>query len=168
MKIFTGLDRANELNFPSYRLFVEFLASRLNRRIDWKAVDAAHPIRAIVDYGRWLAECECGESYYVEPTDPLGYCVTCGNRVVEGMNGKVRPVIFPANRLTIEAALLERELVGDAGTIQRLGTQAVLFPKIVHPKELPRHWDGQTVDQLRAEHRKVKEIMNSMKEQRGS
>lgn len=163
-KIFTGLDRAQELGFISYRLLMEKLASVLNHKPDWNAVDSTRPLTAFVSHGRWGVTCECGESFYAEPTDPLAYCPTCGNILIDG---KVRPVAFPANRLVIEQALLERKMAGDPGTIRKLGTQVHMFGKLAYPEVLPRHWDGQTVEELRAEHRKVREIMDEMKKQRG-
>lgn len=159
-KIFTGSDRAHEMNFSTYRLFMEFLAKAMNHTPDWSNVDKKHSLNAFVDYGRWLAECECGNAYYVEPDDPLGYCPNCGNMIT---GGAARPIVFPANRASIEEALLERKLIGDPIVIRNLGTQVALYPKHVHPEVLPRHWEAQTPDELRAEHSKVRDIMQEMK-----
>jgi hypothetical protein len=161
-KIYSGIDRARELGM-TYREFVEFLCKNARHKPNWGQVDTNSPIKAIVAGGRWLAECECGGTYYVEPTDPLAFCDTCGNLL---QSGKMRPVVFPPNRVAIEATLLERKMVGDPGTIAKLGTQAALFGKLVFPAVMPRNWDGETPEELRAQHAKVKQIMTEMKQLR--
>lgn len=167
-KIFTGLDRAQELGFMTYRLFIEALCNRALRaqpfKPNWALVDASKPVQARVDYGRWLADCECGNAVYVEPTDPLFFCDACGN---ESAAGKVRPVVFPANRLMIEAALLERPVRGEPGTRKRLGTQALLNPRLVRHEDAPRNWTpGQSADELRAERQGVLSVMAEMAKQK--
>lgn len=159
-KIFSGFDRAQELGFISYRDFIEHLAGAFRHKPDWTAVDQNKPLNAIVRDGRWLVECDCGEFYYVHWADPLGFCPTCGNVTSDG---RVRPIIFPTDRAAIEAALLERQMEGDPGTIRKLGSQAPLFSRLAHPKFMPRHWDGETADELRAQHKKVKEITAELK-----
>lgn len=160
-KIFTGKDRATELGYLSYQEFIAQRGKTFNHIPNWGDVETKEPITAEVDGGRWLAQCECGEYYYVEPDFPFGYCIECGNASIKG--GKVRTVIFPANRLLIEEALTERKLAGDPGTIRRLGSQAYLHARLVHPEVMPRHWKGQSVDELKAEHKKVKSIISEMK-----
>lgn len=166
-RIYNGADRAHELGFKTYRDFMTALSKRIN--LEWGGEvdeDPKHALKAFIVDGRWAAECECGESYYVDPSDPIGYCYgKCGNAVLDG---KARKIIFPPEdeRAMIETVLLERELEGVPTAISRLGTQAALARNIIHPKVLPRNWDGQTVDELRREHEKVAEIVRELKEQK--
>lgn len=163
-KIYSGLDRAMELGHVCYRLFIERMASVQGFQPDWSNVDASQPVHAIVAYGRWIAECECGGAEFVEPGDPLFYCASCGNTPAEG---RVRPVIFPDNRLAIEAALLERKVIANPGVAERFGTQGQRpGNRLIHYADAPRHWDGQTVDELRAEQKGIREVMAEMKKQR--
>lgn len=147
-KIFTGDDRARELGFKSYREFVTKFAARMNYTIEEGIADDM-PLNAFVTGGRWVAQCECGDCYYVSPTDPLGFCYGgCGNAV---QGGKLRPIVFPDNRAEIEAALLERELNCVQTAFDRLGTQHALHPNLFQPVGAPRNWDGETVEELRTE-----------------
>jgi len=163
MKIYSGKDRAKELGFKTYRDMVVEFGKRIN--LPWNGeMDKTSPLKAFVVTGRWAATCECGESYYVEPSDPIGYCYgQCGNAV---LGGKAREIIFPGNREEIEAALLERELDGVPTAISRLGTQSALATNLIKPKDAPRNWSGETVKEMRKEHKKIKEIVAEMKKQK--
>ena len=148
-KIYTGIDRAKELGFDNYKLFIESLT---RQKVNWN-VDGK-PLIAFVDHGRWLVECECGDVFYAEPDEPA-FCPTCGN--VEN-NGLARPIQFPINKDDIEKELLKREISGKPSTIERLGTQAALFPKLVMHVYAPRNWRGESVDELKAQHKTAKEL----------
>ena len=50
------------------------------------------PIRAEVDWGRWIANCECNGAEYVSKEEKIFYCFSCGNFKY---GGKGRMVIFP-------------------------------------------------------------------------
>jgi len=50
------------------------------------------PVRARIDHGRWIADCECKGAEYVDPDEPIFFCLSCLN-VNHG--GKLRPVVFP-------------------------------------------------------------------------
>lgn len=151
-KIFSGDDRAKELGFRSYRDWVIVAAKRQGFTFNSELCDQS--ITAYVNHGRWAADCECGDTYYVSPSDPVGFCYGgCGNAE---QDGKSRPVIFPANREEVEAALLEREYTGTVTGFNRLGTQAVLHPNLYAPKVLPRNWSGEKVEHIRKHHENVK------------
>ena len=70
-------------------------------------IDAAQgaAVRARIWQGQWIADCECGGAEFVEPSEPIFYCFSCGNRV---NHNYVRPVEFPVEREAIEAAVLAR------------------------------------------------------------
>lgn len=112
-------------------------------RIRW---DGRHvggaPAIAFVDFGRWLARCECGQHNYVDPDEPIMFCSRCGN----GNTGLARPVIFPAERRMIEEVLLKRPVIENPAA--RNVVEAALLAK---PKYsfLTRNWyPGQSVESL--------------------
>jgi hypothetical protein len=47
---------------------------------------------ARIDHGRWIADCECNGAEYVDPDEPIFYCLSCLN--IE-YGGALRPVRFP-------------------------------------------------------------------------
>lgn len=102
-KIFTGKDKAKELGFKNYREMTLGLAAR--RGLSPSDKTGGRPVLARVDFGRWIADCECGSANYVEPSEPVYYCATCGNAIYGGV---WREVIFPDDRAEIEAELLKR------------------------------------------------------------
>jgi hypothetical protein len=55
------------------------------------------PVRARVDFGRWIILCPCGAGVAVHPDWTEAYCLGCG-AIFDG-------VVFPAERREIEAAL---------------------------------------------------------------
>lgn len=162
MKIFTGDDRARELGFKSYREYVEAFAKRINMPFDPNVSKDVLPLKAVVRDGRWLAECECGEFYYVSPRDPIGFCHgKCGNVFVDG---KTRLIIFPDNREEVEQALLERELNGPQTAFDRLGTQSAGMMHKFEPVGAPRNWGGESIEEMRIEHEEIKKIKNEMRQ----
>lgn len=105
-------------------------------------------MQAFVDFGRWMARCDCGQHNYVDPDEPVFFCARCGN----GNSGLARPVIFPIDHEMIEAILLERAVVRNPNAKNAI--EAARLAKPVLPF-LPRSWyPGQTAADLRA--------MNSM------
>lgn len=163
MKIYSGKDRAQELGYRTYSDMVFKLSMRVN--LPWNSeANNTSPLKAFVSAGRWLATCECGASYYVEPSDPIGYCYgSCGNAI---LGGSAREIIFPANREEIEAVLMEREIDGAKTIIEKFGTQAALMTNLIKPKDAPRDWSGETVVEMRKEHKKIKENVEEMKKQK--
>ena len=89
------------------------------------------PVQAILDFGRWIAVCECGGAEAVDPKDPVFFCVSCGNNKTRS---KLRRVEFPADYKSIEAEIMARPLkkrgTGDAIEQQRLSI----------PRGEPRNW----------------------------
>lgn len=100
------------------------------------------PIMAYVDFGRWLARCECGQCNYVDPDEPVMYCARCGN----GNSGLARLVIFPAERTRIAELLLKRPVIENPAA-----KNAVHYALLARPKNpvLTRSWyPGQSVESL--------------------
>jgi len=142
-KIFTGKDKAKELGYLSYRDYVTALG--LKYRHPWNGKSTTKlSVTARVDFGRWIADCQCGAAQYVEPEQPF-YCAECGMPYSEGMGIKV---IFPKIKEDIEEELLQRE------TIATKNTPATIQPP---PKEagLARSWNpGETVTELKEQRKR--------------
>lgn len=95
------------------------LKNGLNRRVwmqrqalamgfDYRGVLAeGASVKAEVNHGRWIARCECGGAEDVDPADPVFYCLSCGNALV---NGELLFVEFPKDLGFVEAELLKREM----------------------------------------------------------
>lgn len=165
-KIFSGNDRAKELNLKNYRDLIYFLCAKSCERWNGKIDENATPAYAFIDWGRWAWSCECGNQMYAEPRDPIGFCDQCGNVFT---NGSARPVIFPDNVQDIEAALMEREVEGLPQLQEKFGkklgaSQLNLMPQF-KPVTLSRDWrPGETVELLREQHGKAKLEKDKMKE----
>ena len=125
----TALDYAKREKAKDTRDRIRKLAARHGLRLDEHT--AGKPVQAIIDYGRWIALCECGGAEAVDPKDQVFFCVSCGN---DRTSGKLRKVNFPADYKTIEAEVMARPLkkrgAGDAIEQQRL----------CKPKGKPRNW----------------------------
>ena len=134
-KIATAKDVTEKQNCKSHAELIKRMSAKMFSRgvikkaySGKKAEDAA--VYARIDFGRWLADCECGGAEYVDPEDdtPLFFCFSCGN---EDHKGHARPVIFPDSdeREQIESALLQRSVGRRHGFID--------MPAKGH---LPRSW----------------------------
>ena len=159
-KIFTANDRAKELRLKNHRDLIAYLCKRSGEK--WNGIieaDPAFALPAFVDFGRWLVKCECGNVMYAEPSDPIAFCNDCGNVGIP--HGNARQVIFPDNRIEIEAALMERELGGGELLKEKMlgkkgASQTMLMPQFA-PVVVSRSWNpGETADDLRAEHEQIK------------
>jgi hypothetical protein len=65
------------------------------------------PLKAAINWGRWIVRCECGGAEYVSPRDPRVYCVSCRNRGT----GKWRRVEFPPDPAAVERETLRLPLM---------------------------------------------------------
>jgi len=100
------------------------------------------PVMAFVDFGRWLARCECGQHNYVNEDEPVMFCARCGN----GNSGLARSVIFPADRKMIEDALLKRPVIENPSAKNVVEAALLAKPKYT---VLTRNWyPGQSVESL--------------------
>lgn len=102
MNIITAKTIALKDRCGSVREWIQKAASR--RRMKLSFALAEKPVIARIDHGRWLADCECNGAEYVDPNEPIFFCLSCGNTEYQG---RMRPVIFPApeTRAKIEANL---------------------------------------------------------------
>ncbi len=110
-KVITAKDLADREGYLSVRERIDKLATRFNRKLVLDRV-AGNPVYARIDFGRWIADCECGGAEYVDPDEPLFFCLSCGNL---STSGRAREVIFPDNRPEIEKAVMNRKVKPGAG-----------------------------------------------------
>lgn len=145
-KIINGKDLAHRDGAASQREWIIQRCRKLERLLETPFTDfiKGHAVEAEINHGRWIAICpDCGGAEYVSPDEQVFYCFSCGNAANAG-NG--RPVKFPANRLAIEAAVLERPVIERRGTnkIERALLATPVLPM------LSRSWKpGETVSDLR-------------------
>jgi hypothetical protein len=90
MTVIGGTQKALNEGFLSY----EDRLRKLNMfGIVWRGEFCEEPtVTARVDFGRLIADCECGGAEYVTPKYPWFFCFSCGNAMT---GGRARPVIFP-------------------------------------------------------------------------
>jgi hypothetical protein len=66
---------------------------------------ADKPVKAFVNHGRWLVQCECASAALTSQTDKRFFCIECGNVIVAGA---WRPVQWPEDAEQIEWLLTQR------------------------------------------------------------
>lgn len=149
-KIFTSNDRALEehkndpLRIP-YKTHRERLQFDFNQIASpafrgkipvWNGEEGTdHPVKALVNGGRWVARCECGGQENVEPDDPIFFCHECGNKI---SGGKSRPVDFPppGRRKQIEENLMNIPVNYEA-------MEKMLTPSQKSAAFTRRDWEGE-------------------------
>lgn len=154
-KILTASDFAKVAGFKDAR---EMMRARTAAIYDTPPVEGeAPPVVARVDFGRWLADCECGGAELIDPADPFFYCYSCGNFAHGGI---IRPVIVPDGgvRDRIEALLLQRPVKTQRGR-NALERAAMAVPAIVVEGKGPlsRSWNpDETTDDLKEQNKVIK------------
>lgn len=140
-RILNGTDRAQDNGYPDLKSMLVALAAQRGIRMSGKVSN--DPVYARIDYGRWLADCECGGAGYVDPANTnIFFCLVCGNHK---HHGDFRPVIFPPDREAIELEVLKRP-VEEQGLLPH--TDAALNSRPMIPG-LVRNWNPtETVDDL--------------------
>jgi hypothetical protein len=122
-------------------------AKKISKGWDGKTVEG-EPVLAFVNNGRWGARCKvCSNPMYVSVLTPVFYCAECGN----GGSSAAWPVQFPAERESIEAELLKRELVVDESRLVRNEVELSFVATPMTPG-LARNWrPGVSVEDLERE-----------------
>lgn len=144
-KIFTGLDRAKELGFSTYRDYLTALGVKYNHR--WNGISNNTQVTARIDFGRWIADCKCGAAQYVEPDQPF-YCAECGMTWNDNLGCEV---IFPPidKIIEVEAELMERPVLKRGKKDQK-----TIQPPPAEPG-LSRSWTpDETVEELKEQRKK--------------
>jgi len=114
------------------------------------------PVLARIWQGQWIADCdECNNAMFVDPDEPIFYCVGCTNR---RNSHKPRPVTFPEQREEIERLILARPVDDVAGLtdLERAGlAKATIFIEVDgQQKPLVRSWmPGETVQDLKKQNK---------------
>lgn len=117
-------------------------------------------VYARIELGQWCANCECGGVEFVDPNDPIFFCLSCGNRVDAG---NLRPVLFPdpGMQAEIERLVLERpvdDLRGLDDADRAAFAKAVIYIETEDGSHLPltRSWDPhESVEDLMRENAPV-------------
>lgn len=128
-KAITALDYAKREKCGSTRERILKLAARYNLKLEDKICGKS--VKARLDFGRWIADCECGGAEAVDPKDAVFFCISCGNGKDKG---KLRKVIFPADYKAIEKEVMARPLK------QRGKGDAIEQQTLARPKGEPRNW----------------------------
>lgn len=97
---------------PPRKNMLPKLAAAVGARVPPLSVVAeVDPIPAIVDYGRWVAVCPCGNAEMVWLEGPYQiWCARCGNADLAGQH---RPVALPDRAHEIGLALSRRRYAQD-------------------------------------------------------
>lgn len=69
-------------------------------------------VKARIDKGRWIADCDCGGAEAVSRKEPVFYCFSCGNAKHEG---QMLTVIFPKNADKVEQEVLKQSFTPGNG-----------------------------------------------------
>lgn len=128
--------------------------------IDIKNLDnpIGAPVRARVEQGAWIADCECGGAEFVSPSEPIFFCWGCANRANKT---SVRPVEFPKDTDAIERLLLERPVNDIRGLtdLERVGMALPLAFAEIDGKKLglSRNWNpDETIADLKKQNNWIK------------
>ena len=112
MKIISAKDYMFREHVKTMKERINKICGEMKRRgiLDTPFIDCdpiGSPVYAEVNFGQWVARCECGGAETVDPDEPIFYCFSCGNF---DNHGKPRKVIFPSKKemKDIETVLLER------------------------------------------------------------
>jgi hypothetical protein len=150
-RIVTATDVARRDGFQTAREWMRAISMELKQKGGCPAVFSGNMgqgrVYAYISNSRWMAVCDepgCAGCEYVDPADPIFYCLTCGN----SGSGNGKQVIFPQNYKDIEAALLERVMVPAGGT--DVVTQ--VFNARPLESELRRDWMPEELSEIHWKH----------------
>jgi hypothetical protein len=125
-------------------------------------------VLAEIEFGQWIARCECGGAEMVDPDEPIFFCFGCGNRTNRRY---LRPVHFPeaAERAEIERLVLERPVDDARGLddLDRAYQSKTLLYVDAGTAILPlsRSWKpGESLDELKRQNQPVYAWRKSMGE----
>ncbi len=121
---------------------------------------ASHPVRARIELGQVVADCECGGCEFVDPGEPIFFCCECFNRL---HNGALRPVQFPDPETWAEITRLVLlrpvdDIRGVDDCDRAAASRAVIYLEQADGRHLPltRSWNpNETVEDLIRENEAV-------------
>lgn len=131
------------------------IEARRGIKIVMKNEAADSPVYARIYRGHWIADCDvCGGAMFVDPSDPVFFCLECFNR---RENGRVRPVIFPDDRQEIERAILERPVNDYAGVTDSERAGRAFYA--AGGQTFTRDWiPGETAEDIRRQNEAIKRM----------
>ncbi len=148
-RLISARDLAERYGKATTTELILWLAERSRQRGRFRVMwDGVHvggpPVIAYVDFGRWAAQCECGQGSYVDPESPFLFCPRCGN----GNTGLARLVIFPPDekRRMLEQLLMERPVIENQEAADRI--EAARLAKPVYPYLLRSWHPSQSLEDL--------------------
>jgi len=159
MKLINGQSVAQENNCNTYREYIAKLHTINKKRPSWNGViDSKKIVYARVDFGRWLADCpDCNGAEYVDHDDPFFFCLSCGNKAI---NGNAYTVIFPSNLDEIEDELLQRpvlDTIGNTDSEKALNAKSLLIG-------LSRSWvPGETIEDMKKQKKVLMDLVKKDK-----
>lgn len=137
-KMITARSVVGRLGYATHLAWIQTMSHQQRHRLDTPFTGrvSGQPVLARIDFGRWIADCECGGAEYVDLDERVFYCFSCGNRA---HGGNARPVTFPPEEdiVEIEKLLMDRPIEEGKGgnDIEK----ALLGQPLVG--ELSRSWD---------------------------
>lgn len=105
MKVITAKHIAQKAGCRTVAEWIRKAAARQGVRVNVSTETVTgEAVHARIDHGRWIADCQCKGAEYVDPDEPLFFCLSCMNKA---NGGQARPVVFPPTeiRKQIEAGL---------------------------------------------------------------
>ena len=108
-------------------------------------------VEARLNHGRWIADCpDCAGAQFVDETEPIFFCLACGN--VEA-RGQFRRVKFPRDKAKIEGRMNARPMLNRNWEIretiedldaenERHGILAEIVAEEIVAEELPEETIG--------------------------
>jgi hypothetical protein len=96
MDVVTAKTIARRDNCKSVLEWMKKAAARRGALVSLSSVDESAPVKARIDFGRWIADCECNGAEYVDPDEPVFLCLSCLN---QAHGGRLRRVIFPPEEI---------------------------------------------------------------------
>lgn len=118
------------------------------------------PVKARIELGQVIADCECGGAEFVDKDEPIFYCLECFNR---RDGGALRPVEFPDEAMWAEITRLVllrpvNDVRGKDEADRAAGAQAVIYLEQADGRHLPltRTWNpGETIEDLLKENEAI-------------
>lgn len=83
---------------------LKVIPAMAKRLLPQGGISDAPPVKARVNYGRWIVDCECGSASFAFD-EGIFMCKSCCNA---GHKHQYRRLIFPRTRKAIEMILLQR------------------------------------------------------------
>lgn len=153
-RILTANDLARARGYSDQRDMLRHMTARGYDTPITNSTPTGGAVTAYIDYGRWIARCECGGAEAIDPADPIFYCLSCGNHVNAG---HPRPVILPDDMAGIERELMRRPVSMGTGRNEYERATNARAVIVIEQGELSRSWTpGETVRELKEQNMAIR------------